>query len=311
RAGCRRHAHTRSAYIPRPLQQIHDSSVTCVLPNTAYLGEGPVWSPEEQCLYWIDILAPAVHRFDPATGDNQTRALPRLIGAVALRQEGGLVAVTQDGLESLDFNSGNLRPIVDPEEGITDTRFNDARCDAAGRLWAGTMALDATPGRGAIYRFLEDGSWARAANGFTVSNGLDWSPDDRLMYFADSAAEAIFAFDFNLETGEITNRRPFIRTTADEGRPDGLTVDTEGCLWCAMWDGWAVRRYSPEGSLLQTVELPVPRPSSCVFGGPDLKTLYITSGRIRLSEELLIQAPLSGSLFALQTDVQGRPPNLF
>jgi sugar lactone lactonase YvrE len=168
------------------------AGVECVLPASACLIEGPLWSAAEQRLYWVDILAPAVHRFDPATGRNETRRLPRLIGAVALRACGGLVAVTQDGLERLDFDAGRLEPMVDPEADIPANRFNDAKCDRSVRLWAGTTRLDSLPGHGALYRFDRDG-FARMASGFTVSNGLDWSPDDRQLYFVDSAESRVYA----------------------------------------------------------------------------------------------------------------------
>jgi sugar lactone lactonase YvrE/DNA-binding IclR family transcriptional regulator len=287
------------------------AGIECVLPASAYLGEGPLWSTAESRLYWVDILAPAVHRFDPATGRNETRRLPRLIGSVVLRAVGGLVALTQNGLERLDFESGRLDPVVDPEADIPDNRFNDAKCDRTGRLWAGTTRLDSSPGHGALYRFDQDGGFARMASGFTVSNGLDWSPDDRLLYFVDSAASRVYVFDVDPVRGEISNRRVLIETGHEEGRPDGLTVDAEGGIWCAMWDGWAIRRYTPDGRLDAVVRLPVPRPSSCIFGGDDLATLYITTGRIRLSAKHLAEAPLSGSLFAFRPGVRGLPAAAF
>jgi sugar lactone lactonase YvrE/DNA-binding IclR family transcriptional regulator len=286
------------------------AGVECVLPATAWLGEGPLWSPAERCLYWVDILAPAVHRFDPHTGHNQTRRLDRLIGAVALRAGGGLVALTQDGLERLDFATGRLDSIADPEADIPDNRFNDAKCDRAGRLWAGTTRLDSLPGRGALYRFDQAG-FARMASGLTVSNGLDWSPDDTRFYFADSAESRVYVYDFDPARGEIHNRRVLIETSPEDGRPDGLTVDAEGGIWCAMWGGWAIRRYTPDGKLDTIVRLPVPRPSSCTFGGGDLATLYITSGRIRLSARHLADAPLSGSLFGHRPGVRGLPATAF
>jgi len=295
---------------PRPAAAAA-SEVECVLPATAYLGEGPLWSPAEARLYWVDILAPAVHRFDPASGRNETRALPRLIGALALRRRGGLVALTQHGLEALDFATGRLSPIVDPEADIPDNRFNDAKCDRKGRLWAGTMRLDASPGCGALYRFDPDGGWERVAGGFTVSNGLDWSPDGRTLYFVDSAESAILAFDVDAAAGTIRNRRVLVRARPEEGRPDGLTVDALGFIWCAMWDGWAVHRYAPDGRLDRIVRMPTPRPSSCIFGDGDLGTLYVTTGRIRLAAQRLAEAPLSGSLFALRPGVRGLPPSAF
>ena len=166
---------------------------------------------------------------------------------MALRAAGGLVVLTQDGLEHLDFATGRLDPIADPEADIPDNRFNDAKCDRAGRLWAGTTRLDSSPGRGALYRFDQSG-FARMTSGLTVSNGLDWSPDDTRFYFADFAESRVYVYDFDPAQGTIHNRRVLIETRPEDGRPDGLTVDAEGGIWCAMWDGWAIRRYTPDGS---------------------------------------------------------------
>jgi sugar lactone lactonase YvrE len=182
---------------------------------------------------------------------------------------------------------------------------------SCGRLWAGTTRLDSSPGRGALYRFDPRRRFARMASGLTVSNGLDWSPDNTLFYLADSAESRVYAYDFDLARGDISNRRVLIETRPEDGRPDGLTVDAEGGIWCAMWDGWAVRRYMPDGRLDVVVRLPVPRPSSCTFGGDDLATLYITTGRIRLSARHLAEAPLSGSLFAYRPGARGLPAAAF
>ena len=193
---------------------------------------------------------------------------------MALRSNGGFVALTQDGLETLELESGRLAPVSNPEAHIPENRFNDAKCDRAGRLWAGSMPLDAATPTGALYRFDPDGTWMQMDGGFSVSNGLDWSPDDRTFYFVDTGPGIIYAYDFDLSAGEISGRREFVRI---DGRPDGLTVDAEGHVWCAIWDGWCVRRYAPDGRLDREVSLPVPRPTSCTFGGENLETLFITS----------------------------------
>ncbi|RDI51363.1 IclR family transcriptional regulator [Microvirga subterranea] len=288
-----------------------DSGVECVLPWGAHLAEGPVWAPHEKRLYWVDILAPSVHRFDPATRTNEEIVLPRLVSAVVPRRGGGLAALTQDGLEALDFDSGRLEPLVDPEADIPDNRFNDGKCDRLGRLWGGTMRLDASRATGALYAIAGDRSWKRVAAGFTVANGLDWSPDARTFYFADSAPGRIHAYDFDLAAGAIDNRRIFAEIDASEGRPDGLAVDSEGFLWCAIWDGWCVRRYDPDGRLEREVRLPVPRPTSVAFGGEDLKTLFITTARIRLPSRVLTEAPFSGGLFAMPAPAAGLPISEF
>jgi sugar lactone lactonase YvrE/DNA-binding IclR family transcriptional regulator len=294
-----------------PAQRNSDPRLECVLPRGAHLAEGPVWSQRDQRLYWVDILAPSVHRFDPATRTNEEVALPRLVSAVALRRGGGLVALTQEGLEVFDFESGKLTGLVDPEAQIPDNRFNDGKCDRAGRMWAGSMSLDASRPSGSLYAIAGDLTWVRAESGFTVANGLDWSPDGRTFYFADSAPGRIYAYDFDVAAGTIGRRRVLVEIAAAEGRPDGLTVDAEGFVWCAIWDGWCVRRYAPDGRLDREVRMPVPRPTSVSFGGRDLKTLYITSARIRLPSRILAEAPFSGGLFALSVDVPGLIPAEF
>jgi sugar lactone lactonase YvrE/DNA-binding IclR family transcriptional regulator len=288
-----------------------DTRVECVLPWGASLAEGPVWSSRENRLYWVDILAPAVHRFDPVTRGNETCPLPRLVSAVMERRRGGLAVTTQDGLEALDFESRSLKPLVDPEVDLPDNRFNDAKCDTKGCLWAGTMSLDAARNSGALYRISPDLSWAKMDRPFTVANGLDWSPDGSVMYFADSAAGVIFAYPFELDTGRLGKKRVFARIEPDEGRPDGLTVDQDGCLWVALWDGWSVRRFAPDGRMMSDLRMPVPRPTSVAFGGEGLSTLFITSARIRLPAKILADAPFSGGLFAADVGVSGLPAGQF
>ncbi|WP_083269212.1 SMP-30/gluconolactonase/LRE family protein [Bosea vaviloviae] len=288
-----------------------DPQVECVLPWGAHLAEGPVWSAREKRLYWVDILAPSVNRFDPATRANEEVMLPRLVSAVVERRGGGLAALTQDGLEAFDFASGALSPLVDPEAEIPDNRFNDGKCDRRGRLWAGTMRLDASRTSGSLYAIAPDLTWERRESGLTVANGLDWSPDGRTFYFADSAPGRIYAYDFEMETGRLARRRIFAEIDATIGRPDGLAVDSEGFVWCAVWDGWCLHRYAPNGALAREVRLPVPRPTSIAFGGGDLKTLFITSARVRLPSRILAEAPFSGGLFTLPVDVAGLPASEF
>jgi len=291
---------------PRSLREV-DAGVECVLPWGAHLAEGPVWSPREKRLYWVDILAPSINRFDPATRSNEEVALPRLVSAVVGRRDGGLVALTQSGLESFDFDSGTLAPLVDPEAEISDNRFNDGKCDRQGRLWAGTMRLDASRTSGSLYAIRPDLTWERHDSGLTVANGLDWSPDGRTFYFADSAPGRIYAYDFDETAGTLKRRRIFAEIDAGSGRPDGVAVDSEGFVWCAIWDGWCLHRYAPDGRLVREVKLPIPRPTSIAFGGDDLTTLFITSARVRLPSRILAEAPFSGGLFTLPVDVPGLP----
>lgn len=291
---------------PRPAEPDRPD-LRVAVPGSAFLGEGPVWSARDATLYWVDILAPAVCWSDLRSEAHQTAPMAELVGAVHPRARGGFVAATQGGVRAVDLASGATSLIVDPERDRPGNRFNDAKVDRLGRLWAGTMALDATPGMGALWRIGADGAARRMDDGFAVSNGLGWSPDDRTMYFVDSPTRRIYAYDFDLAGGEIANRRVFVEAEESAGAPDGLCVDAEGFVWVAMWDGWSVTRFDPAGAVERVVTLPVPRPTSCAFGGPDLSTLFITTARIRLSAQRLAEAPLSGSVLALETGLRGLP----
>jgi sugar lactone lactonase YvrE len=233
--------------------------------------------------------------------------MPELVGAVVPRRRGGLVAAMQNGFKAVDPETGAVSLIANPEADKPGNRFNDGKCDRRGRFWAATMAIDTQPGEGSLYRLDTDGRVSRMDTGFHVSNGLGWSPDNRRFYFTDSGPKRIYVYDFDLEGGAVENRRTFVQVPDGVGVPDGLAVDAEGFVWSAHWDGWCVTRYDPDGKVDRVINLPVPRPTSCAFGGPDLTTLYITSARIRLSAGQLAEAPLSGSVFALQSGIRGLP----
>jgi sugar lactone lactonase YvrE len=270
----------------------------CVVPGRALLGEGPVWSAAQSCLYWVDILKPSVHRFDPASGVDVETPLAHPVGLVVPRASGGLLVATSAGLLRWSAEGEAAEPFHSPEGGQPGLRYNDGKCDRLGRLWLGSMDQAAAPRRGSL--FVVDAQGCRRMDtGFTVPNGLGWSPDDRFMYFTDSAESTIYVYDFDLARGRIANRRPLLRLDARDGKPDGLSVDAQGCLWVALWDGGQIARFSPEGRRMATLRLPVPRPTSCCFGGPELRTLYVTSASLRLSEQALRDAPLSGAVFAI------------
>jgi sugar lactone lactonase YvrE len=293
---------------PNPRRTPHISKgLDCVARAGAIVGEGPVWDARRGLLHWVDVAAPAFHTFDPVSGKTATTPAPRLVSAVLPAAGGRLVAVTQNGLEALDASTGALTPIHDPEAHLPANRFNDAKTDRRGRVWAGSMSLDASMPSGSLYCFDSVTSARAVDGGFQVSNGLGWSPDDRTFYFTDSALGTVFAYDFDLAAGSVANRRPFLQFKPAEGRPDGLAVDAEGFVWVALWDGWRVARHAPDGTLDREIDMPVPRPSSCAFGGPDLRTLYITSGSIRLPAQVLADAPLSGGLFSIAAGVAGQP----
>jgi sugar lactone lactonase YvrE len=278
----------------------------------ALLGEGPMWSTRDQVLYWVDILAPAVHRHDPVDGKAAQTPLGAMVSMVVPQVSGGLLVATPGGLMSLRAEDGTLTPFAHPEAGRSGQRYNDGKCDRLGRLWIGSMDMGAAPNRGALYRVDPDGRWTTMDSGFTVPNGLGFSPDNTRMYFADTYRQTVYEYDFDLAAGTVANRRPLIVFDADDGKPDGMTVDAEGCLWVAVWDAWRVSRYSPSGQELMRIRLPVPRPTSCCFGGANLQTLYVTSASVRLSGEALAAAPLSGALFALEVPgIRGLPETSF
>ncbi len=288
-----------------------ETNVACVLPWGAQLGECPVWSPTEQRVYWVDILHPAVYRFDPQTGHNEVCELNKLVSAVLLAEDERLLVASQDGMEWLHFDEARLETWVHPEEGIRENRLNDAKVAPGGSIWVGSMRLDASKPSGGLYRITSDKNVERKAADITVSNGLGWSPDNRTFYFVDTIPGLIYAYDCAPDVGTLTNRRVFVSIPEAEGRPDGLAVDCEGGVWCAIWDGWRVNRYAPDGSLDRVIDLPVPRPTSVTFGGQDLDILYITTARTRLPRSTLIEAPLSGGLFACTPGVKGLPSHYF
>ena len=271
------------------------------------LGEDPVWSPNERSLYWVDIVGPTVHRLHEATGEIRTWRLPSEVGSMALRRGGGAVVALRSGFHLLDLETGAVTLLIDPEADRPTNRFNDGKCDRQGRFWAGTLEDAEQDPAGSLYRLDAAGGCERVLGDIVCSNGLGWSPDDQTMYHTDSWQFRIDAWDFDPATGALQNRRPFVQLPPGRVAPDGLTVDAEGCLWVATWDGWQVLRYAPDGSVDRIVDLPVPRPTSCTFGGPDLDRLYITSARRGLGEEALAQAPLSGAVFVLEPGVRGLP----
>lgn len=283
-----------------------DHDVRCVIPHSAFLAESPHWLGDGRSLLWVDILAPSVNISNLVTGDTRTTPLGELVGVVVPRTSGGFIAATQSGFRALDLPSGDMHPIAAPLH-MSGRRFNDGKCDALGRLWAGTLAIDATPERGALYRLDTDGVLDEIEGGFHICNGLGWSPDNTRFYLADSGRRTVYVYDYALDTGRVSNKRVFATFTDSEGMPDGLAVDAQGHVWCAMWDGWAIKRLAPDGTVVRSIDLPVPRPTNLAFGGPQLKTLYITTARIRLSATQLAAAPLSGSLLALDVDVAGAP----
>jgi len=287
------------------------TSIDCVSEHVSLLGESPIWSGAEQALYFVDIHRPAIHRFDPASGRMSTWPMPENVGSIGFRAAGGLIAALRRNFAVVMPNDGTVQPLQSPLFAATDMRFNDGRCDRAGRFWSGTVQESRKPGLASLFRVDAQGDCKNMLDGLTVSNGLSWSPDDRIMYLADSWDRSIYAFHFDLAQGDIAYRRLFARLPEGTGIPDGATVDTEGCYWIAHFDGARISRYTPRGEIDRTIKFPVRRPTSCAFGGPDLRTLYVTSASFNLPAEQLAAAPLSGCLFALDVQAQGLPEPAF
>lgn len=295
------------------------AEVACVVESKCRLGEGPAWHPRESALYWADVPARRIHRWHPATRTHRTFDAPELTVGVIVRANGGLLVVLGSRIDFFDSASGKLSPFVAPEASIPGNRSNDAKCDSRGRLWYGTMQNNFAPdtsevpitgNSGWLYRIDGDGSITRMDGPFGISNTFAWSPDDRVMYFGDTMANQIYAYDFDAGSGAISNRRPFAKADG-LGYGDGSAIDAEGYLWNARWDGGAVIRFAPDGSIDRVVKMPCKRVTSCAFGGDDLRTLYVTSVRYGLSDAELDEQPLAGSLFAIDAGVKGQPVGQF
>lgn len=286
--------------------------VACVLDAGAVLGEGPLWCPRDEALYWVDIKQPAVHRFDPATGKVRTWEMPDEVGSMALRERGGAIVALRAAFGFLAMESGAVRVVHDLELDVPEIRLNDGKCDRQGRFWAGSYhEVDAPRPIGALYRFDPDGRCHKMEDGLACANGLGWSPDDRTMYLTDTIPREIYAYDFDPASGAIRNRRLFAAVPPEEGSPDGLTVDAEGFVWSAMWGGWRVTRFAPDGRVDRVVRLPVEQPTSCAFGGKGLDILYVTSALQHLTADARARQPLAGGLFAIDVGVKGLPEPRF
>ncbi len=283
--------------------------MVCKVANA--LGEGPVWSVREACLWWVDIRAPAVFRYVPSSGALDRYAMPALVGAVALRSRGGLLLALKGGIHVFDPGSGTLDRFKELESDLPDNRPNEGRCDSHGRLWLGTMVDRARYAGGRLYRIGATGECDTLLEHVCIPNSMRWSPDGRTMYFSDSKTGEIEAFDFDVDTGTIGNRRIFAAATAAPGMPDGSAVDSDGGLWNVRYGAGCVVRFTPDGRCDRIIKVPVSQVTACTFGSDDLRTLFITSARQRMSAEALNSEPDAGALFAVETDMRGLPENLF
>jgi sugar lactone lactonase YvrE len=275
------------------------------------LGEVPVWDVEEQALYWVDIEGKRLQRWHQPSGKLSDWHFAERIGSFALRKKGGLVCAFESGFAFFNLADETTEWIARPDAGDPGNRFNDGKCDRHGRFWAGTMDDGLKRHSGSLFRLDPDLSVHSMATGVGISNALCWSPDDDVFYFADTLDKTIYAYDYAPETGAISNKRRFADTIADPGAPDGSTIDAEGYMWNAQWDGWRLTRYAPDGRVDRIVELPVQKPTSCMFGGPDLRTLFVTTAIWDLKGPALAAQPMAGSLLALDIGVAGLPETRF
>ena len=273
------------------------------------LGECPIWDERSGRLWWVDSRAPAVKCLDPSSAALSVLPLPEAVGSIAFRERGGMLAATKSGFYFLNPANGSLVAAARPEAHLPDNRFNDGRCDRAGRFWAGTMCDLRRDPSGSLYRLDANLDCTPLRNAIIIPNGLAWSPEGRTMYFADTNRHTIWAWDYDPATGGATNERIFADTGT--GRPDGSCIDADGCLWNAEYGGYRLVRYAPSGKVDRTIELPVANLTCCCFGGRDLDVLYITSARQRMSPGELASQPLAGSVLALRVGVQGLPESRF
>jgi sugar lactone lactonase YvrE len=294
-----------------------DPGVRVAVASAALLGESPVWHPREQVLYYCDIPGRTLHRFDPRTEQRDHWRFDTEVASLAPMLDGTLLLAMRDGLWRFDRRSGERSRVAEAPYDTAVERFNDGKCDPQGRFWVGTIYEPRQPPLASLHCLVQ-GRLVRQRDGITVSNGLAWSPNGRTMYWSDTSAHTIYAFDFEPASGTLSNRRVFANfpvKRADQslatygGRPDGAAVDVEGCYWVAMFEGQRLLRLSPDGEIVREVELPVRCPTMPCFGGADLKTLYITTARANRPAAELADQPFAGCVLALDVDVEGLPAN--
>jgi sugar lactone lactonase YvrE len=297
-----------------------NSNIYCVFESQDSLGEGCLWDADTRSVWWLDIARPStIHCFTPSSGTRRKWTSARLLTAIAKKSSGGFIVGGEDGVYTFDPASGDIAPFCKPESDLPRNRFNDGACDPQGRLWIGTMMqnigpqgedLDITASTGNLFRITADGKSERFERNIGVSNGPCWSPDGRTFYFSDSMAQVTYAYDFDGRDGTISNRR-VLNDTKTYGYPDGATVDAEGFIWSARWEGQSILRIDPKGRIDRIVETPCTRPTCVVFGGDDLSTLYFTSSRAHVGADVLKRFPLQGGLFAFEPGVKGMLKNGF
>lgn len=282
-----------------------------VLKSNLLLGESPVWNSFDNSLYFVDIKNPSIHRLHFPSGCFESISAPSEIGCILFSQDGKLIAAMQSGLAHVNFETSKYSYFSSIDTDRLSNRPNDGKCDKAGRLWIASMDNNEVKPSGRLWcisHLTKPKIWD---SNFVIGNGIDWSPDGKKLYFTDSVNRSIFIYDYDLSNGSIKNKKIFATIPKGYGFPDGLTVDSEGYIWSAHWDGWRITRYAPNGAIDLVVEVPVPRPTSLTFGGSNLNRLFITSASYGLTAEDLARSPNSGSIFAYESSVPGQACNRY
>lgn len=285
----------------------------CIWDEACILGESPIWHPKEQVLYWVDILKPRLHRYNPKTNLHDAWDMPTSIGCVAPKEKGGLIAAFKTQVGFFDPITATIEFLASiPEKSAEQTVFNDGHCDYQGRFWAGTKDFLAEKNpTGEIFCYDAHKKLMKKEDHIIVSNGVIASPDSRYFFIADSPTRIIYRYEFDSDAGVIHDRVPFIKIDDNAGVPDGMTFDSKGYIWSCHFSGWRITRYTPDGKIDRVINMPVSSPTSCCFGGHDLKTLYITSAKRDVLSHELKNQPKAGALFAIDMDVPGIPEPCF
>ncbi|MCX7123481.1 MAG: SMP-30/gluconolactonase/LRE family protein [Gammaproteobacteria bacterium] len=275
--------------------------ITSLYKGHDLLGESPLWHPQEQQLYWVDALKPALHAFNPLKNQHREWPMPDLIASIALNQNGGLIAALRHSFAWIDLPSGDIHTQFLIREQDAPFHLNDGKCDALGRFFAGEVSHDKTHPTGQLYCVHPNGKIEIKMTGLALFNGPCWSPCNRFFYFTDSFQKIIYRCDYDLKTATLGKKQIFIQIPeTDPSTPDGCTVDAEGYLWSAKWNGHRITRYTPDGQIDQEIPLPIQRPTSCMFGGKNLDTLFVTSCSQDLNETRPLKDPKAGQIFAIQ-----------
>lgn len=278
------------------------------LKSEATLAECPVWDEREALLYWVDILSGKLSRYDPHKNENTEFEIGEHIGSLALREKSGAVLALKSGFAFYDFEKRKINHLTDPKIGLPNNRFNDGKCDPSGRFWSGTLSYDQQQGVGSLYCLNTNLSVHTKLRQLTIPNGMAWDTGKQKFYFIDSPEKTIYAFDYNEMSGELKNRTKIYTINQDNALPDGMTIDAEGKLWVALYNGFKVIRIDPEeGNVLHEIQLPVPQVTSCTFGGQGLDELFITTAREHMPQEQVKEYPLSGCIFKAKVPATGSP----